>query len=296
MFKYLISIVFIIYIFYVYGDTIDVANLNLDYTFFIFIIIFSILSLSFINFRFILLFKIIEKKNKRISIPFFASLRGVAFSVFPFLASSEIIKFYDLHKSIGKNKTTQLILLEKFLGLTSNLIIMIVILNFFFFNYFKLSLFYLIIEFFLIFFFLKSKIFSKVLNKILYINFFYQKLSFIDDIFYKILFPLGLSFLSQLLALFIVLIIANYFLGINIDNVFGFLFFIQITNLISSLPISIAGIGIRDFLFLYFVQPFFYFSSEKSILLSMSMNFFVIILSIIAFLISLTSVYSKHEK
>lgn len=189
----------------------------------------------------------------------------------PSIIGGDGIKAYVVSKHLGLRKAISTIFLERYNGLAALLFIALISVLAFhrFFNYKIIALILSVnIAIYIPLFAMDFKIFTK-----------YEKIkNFCSDIkiFHKSGYFIKVSILSvfvQLIVIFIY-ILAGKMLGFNINWAYYFAF-IPIINLISFLPISFNGIGIREFSFVYF---FSFAGLSKLDALSLSIDVFFVVI------------------
>ena len=194
----------------------------------------------------------------------------------PSIIGGDAIKAYVVSKKIGLRKSISSIFLERYNGLMALLLISLVSVLVFnrFFNA-KIIAGVVAVNIFSVIsiYSLRFKIFRR-----------YEKLrNFYDDIvmFHKSRFFVRVSILSVVVQTIVILIymLSGLMLGLKISPIYYFAF-IPIINLISFLPISFNGIGVREFSFVYFFS-FANLNKLQALSLSISVFFVVVFCSLI---------------
>lgn len=222
---------------------------------------------------------VVKSLNKKI--PVFELLRAYFMGMYanmflPSIIGGDAVKAYLISKKTGLRKSVSSIFLERYNGLLALLFISLFSTLAFskFFNIYIVAGVALINIFSVLsVYMLKLKPFQK-----------YTKLkNFCNDIirFHKSRFFMPVSLLSLFVQAIVIAIyiLAGFMLGLKI-NIIYYLAFIPIINLISFLPISFNGIGVREFSFVYFFA-FAGLNRVQALSLSISVFFVVIFCSII---------------
>jgi len=222
---------------------------------------------------------VIESLNEKMAVTELlkAYFLGMYANLFlPSIIGGDAIKAYVVSKKIGLRKSISSIFLERYNGLVVLLLISLLSVLVFkkFFNA-KIIAGVAAVN-----------IFSVISIYSLRFNIFrrYEKLkNFYDDIvtFHKSRFFVRVSILSVVVQTIVILIymLAGLMLGIKISPIYYFAF-IPIINLISFLPISFNGIGVREFSFVYFFS-FANLNKLQALSLSVSVFFVVVFCSLI---------------
>ncbi len=202
----------------------------------------------------------------------------------PSIIGGDAVKAYIVSRKIGLRKSISSIFLERYNGLLALLAISCISVLLFgnFFNG-KIIMAVVFVNIFSVvsIYSLRFSIFQR-----------YEKLrNFYKDIaaFHKSRFFLQVSFFSFIVQALVITIyiLAGNMLGIKISPIY-YLVFIPIINLISFLPISFNGIGVREFSFVYFFA-FAKLSKLQALSLSISVFFVVVFCSIIGGIIYFVS-------
>ncbi len=209
----------------------------------------------------------------------------------PSIIGGDAVKAYVISKRIGLRKSVSSIFLERYNGLLSLLLISlfsVLVFNKFFNIYIIAGVVLINILSILSVYMMRLKLFQK-----------YTKLkNFYNDIvlFHKSNFFMPVSILSLFVqaTVITIYILAGFMLGLKISIIY-YLAFIPIINLISFLPISFNGIGIREFSFVYFFA-FAGLNKIQALSLSVSVFFVVIFCSIIGGVIYFVSRDRTIEK
>ncbi len=197
-------------------------------------------------------------------------LIGMFANIFlPSIIGGDALKAYIISKKIGLEKSISSIFLERYNGLLALLFISLLSVLFFhnFFNY-KITIAVILINIFS-YISIYSLKFIQGSNKI---KQFYKNIT----IFHKsknFILVSSLSFLVQITVILIYYICGNM-LGLKVDWIYYFAF-IPIINLISFLPISFNGIGVREFSFVFF---FHFAGLNKLYAISLSIEVFFVTL------------------
>lgn len=265
-----------------------------------FIVILSLIffSLTLIFFRFFTLYN--TPFGKKISL--FKSLEifisSIGLSQLPLPGAQEVYKYFDLSKLTNdKEATFYFIILERLSGLIANLlltlIITILILNIylkidlfekinFSYYYFNLIIFISLI--------LITLAIPKILNRVPYFSYINQFIKFFYVDSKKLLIKIILiSTAIHLTSLSLSFYVISLFLEINFNKIILVIFFIQVSNLVLSIPISFFGIGTRDWLYLSFFSYMMEFNkagvASSSILINLFVLFSITILCLLNFFI-----------
>ncbi len=222
---------------------------------------------------------VIESLNEKMAVSELlrAYFLGMYANLFlPSIIGGDAIKAYVVSKKIGLRKSISSIFLERYNGLMALLLISLISVLVFnrFFNA-KIIAVVVVVNIFSVIsiYSLRFNIFRK-----------YEKLkNFYDDIamFHKSRFFARVSILSVVVQTIVIFIymLSGLMLGIKISPIYYFAF-IPIINLISFLPISFNGIGVREFSFVYFFS-FANLNKLQALSLSISVFFVVIFCSLI---------------
>ncbi|MCX7770016.1 MAG: flippase-like domain-containing protein [Proteobacteria bacterium] len=218
------------------------------------------------------------KTKKSIKELFQLYMIGTFFNLFmPGTVGGDVIKAYYLYKE-DRKKTNPLVsvFMERYMGLCA--LITIALIGFFFgYDYIKDSLidklFYLICALFIlgtlfVLFFPYEK--------------FYHKLDRARESIKNYMFNPSIFFRTYILSLIVqgIGVLVVYFLGIGLSIPLQFKFyliFIPIITVISMIPISLSGFGVREYGFLYLLS-IFGISKEKAVGLSL-MWFFTMLMT-----------------
>ncbi len=188
----------------------------------------------------------------------------------PSIIGGDAVKAYVVSKKIGLRKSISSIFLERYNGLLALLFIALICVLVFnrFFNR-EIIAGVILVNVFSVFsvYSLRLSLFRR-----------YEKLkNFYEDIamFHKSPFFSKVSALSIVVQIIVIAIyiLAGFMLGIKISFIYYFAF-IPIINLISFLPISFNGIGVREFSFVYF---FSFAGVDKLQALSLSISVFFVV-------------------
>jgi uncharacterized membrane protein YbhN (UPF0104 family) len=202
----------------------------------------------------------------------------------PSIIGGDAIKAYILAKKMPLSKTISSIFLERYNGLLALLLISLISVSAFH-RYFNIKL---IIAVLLINIGAYASVYSlKFLQKNSKIALFYNDIA----LFHKSRQFLSVSLLSLLVQIIVISVyaIAGYMLGFKISIAYYFAF-IPIINLISFLPISFNGIGVREFSFV-FLFKFAGLCKIDALSLSLEVFFVTIFCSLIGGIIYLSGKY-----
>ena len=214
------------------------------------------------------------------------------FNMLPVPGLPELNKFLDIKKSTGKENGLYIILTEK---LSSVFIYFLII------SFLGIVIFFPNTKFYYIFLLLVIIFFTfKNSSNISYINYFVQRLRSlygekkIINIYGTIFFQ---TFLIQTLSIFLPVIILWDMNFLDPSRITLILFFIILNNLISSLPVSFLGFGIRDLSYLSLGTYFEIMPATNLLAIAFILNFFAITNQLLSLLVSLVSSYfTKREK
>jgi glycosyltransferase 2 family protein len=205
-----------------------------------------------------------------------ANMEGSFYNlVFPSTVVGDCIKWLPIHKKyphLSKGKCLTSSLLDRAIGMMTFIVLgfLMLILGKMFFGFFNLYLFLIIGFSFLAMIVFIICVFTfdikKIFMKIKFLNKFVDVLDLIGHENKKhLLFSFLVSLFCQILGILSVVIIANL-LHINLP-IITILVFMPIISILSVLPISVAGFGGREYLFVFFFSNFDV-SSEKLLFLS----------------------------
>ncbi len=202
----------------------------------------------------------------------------------PSIIGGDAVKAYVVSKKIGLRKSISSIFLERYNGLLALLLISLLsVLAFerFFNTQIIAGIVFVNIFSVISIYSLRLKIFQR-----------YEKLkNFYEDIamFHKSRFFIRVSLLSVVVQIIVitVYILAGFMIGLKISQIYYFAF-IPVINLISFLPISFNGIGVREFSFVYFFA-FAGLDKIQALSLSISVFFVVVFCSLIGGIIYFVS-------
>lgn len=221
---------------------------------------------------------------------------GTFFNLFlPGTVGGDVVKAYYLYKGTQKKGDSLVsVFMERYMGM---LALMLISTTAIIFGYsyvkgtFALNIFIIILLGFIggtIFVsFFPYEIFYKKLKGV--------RLSIRDFIFHRSIFinTLMLSLLVQGIGVFVVYLLAK---SININLVIGLHFiFIPIITVISMIPVSFSGIGLREYSFLHF-YGLVGISEEKAVTLSILWFIVMIITGLIGMLFYIRLGIGKHRK
>lgn len=168
-------------------------------------------------------------------------------SQLPIPVLAEGYKAYELKEiSNQREKSIYIVLIERISGLISNLILITILFNAFIYKFYY-NYFYICLILTLIFLIILLKFRSIFLMRIFYLNYIYLYIKNIKNISKIIFFTLVYSVANQITSLITVIYTLSLFY--NLELVFSITLFIQLSNLIISLPIFVNGIGIREALY-----------------------------------------------
>lgn len=191
-------------------------------------------------------------------------------SQIPIPVLAEGYKAYELKEiSNQREKSVYIVLIERICGLISNLILIIIFCNVFIYKFYY-NYFYIGFTLTLIFLVIFNKFRSIFLLRVFYLNYIYLYIKHIKNISKILLFTLVYSFASQIISL--VTVIYTLSLFYNFELVFSIILFIQLSNLIISLPIFVNGIGIREVLYGTIFYTFLDLDSSFSVLSASLIN------------------------
>lgn len=256
--KYILGLIFVISILY----NIKIYNFNykdlflkqyyIKYSVFFAIVIFALFLTSI---RFLLILKKINIKINYFD-SFKLSINQFYFNTLLFSGAGEIDKYFQ--RKIIKIRSDQMlasILMERLFGALSSVLLLLLSISFLLFLQKKLIIIIAILLLLMLFFFFRSYFFSFLL-RIPYLSYFNNiTLSFFKK--KKLLFSIFiLSLLIQLFSIIMYYYIFNFYFETSLVFL---LIAVPIFNFISLLPITVAGIGVRDF---FFGTIFFYFGTN----------------------------------
>lgn len=282
-----ISFAIILYLFSKIDFEFFMGNLdNINFFLVIFVIPLFVISILLISLR----SKLILKDNVNYQINYSSILKyylmGFFFNSFlPGEVSGDLIRAYKINK-IGKNKFFSLysVIIERFLGLFSLLIFLIIFLFFygeFFYieRYLSLSLIIIFFIFLLLFILMISK-FHNIFRNTVFLKKFVEVLNYvkIKTIFYSLI----LSLIIQS-----VILVFNFVLAQAVGIELSFLVLmpiILITTIILSIPLSFHGVGIREGVLFYFLDKLS-IPIENILLFGLSVLFINVLLSIVGWIL-----------
>ena len=256
--KYIIGLIFVISILYnikIYNFSykdLFLKQYYIKYSVFFAIVIFALFLTSI---RFLLILKKINIKINCFD-SFKLSINQFYFNTLLFSGAGEIDKYFQ--KKIIKIRSDQMlasILMERLFGALSSVLLLLLSIFFLLFLQKKLIIIIAILLLLMLFFFFRSYFFSFLLRipYLSYFNniilFFFKKKKLLFSIFI-------LSLLIQLFSIIMYYYIFNFYFETSLVFL---LIAVPIFNFISLLPITVAGIGVRDF---FFGTIFFYFGTN----------------------------------
>lgn len=205
-----------------------------------------------------------------------ANMKGSFYSlVFPNSILGDCIKWLPIHKkypSLSKAKCLTSSLLDRAVGMTTFIVLGFLMLIFgkIFFGFYSHYLFLTVeIIFFAVIVFISSVFIfdiKKIFMKVKFLNRFSDLLDLIGhENKRRLILSFFISLFGQILCVLSVFVMA-VFLKINLPMI-AILIFMPIIFLLSVLPISVAGFGGREYLFVFFLSNFGV-SSEKLLFLS----------------------------
>lgn len=290
VFKFLIFITFLFYIYYnvdfnILQSKIDIENINFFAFFIIYLFFLFGLLLSIFRWQYLLnLSEDINKESSLIKINQIVQsiLYSNLISDIGFLASFVVRTIIGIQNTLKLNKILSTFFIEKIMSSLSLIILFCIstsILFFFNKNFFFNEFF--IIYYLSLFFLFVSGICIFLINN--YINFFKKFFSkfFILNYFsvylnaYKLLKPMILSIMIQLLRI-LTLTFIPFFLGIEISFI-NYFFYLPIIMFVASITFTINKWGFREAVFIFFYS-LVGMSSETIFIISITFG----ILSIIA--------------
>lgn len=195
--------------------------------------------------------------------------------VFPSMVVGDCIKWLPIHKKyphLNKGKCLTSSLLDRVIGMMTFIVLgfLMLILGKIFFGFFNLYLFLVTSFSFVAMVVFVICVFTfdikKIFMKIKFLNKFIDVLDLIGHENKKhLLFSFLVSLFCQILGILLVIISANL-LHVNLP-IIAILIFMPIISILNVLPISVAGFGGREYLFIFFFSDFGV-SSEKLLFLS----------------------------
>jgi len=210
------------------------------------IILLSLFSIFIIFARFLYLSKNILTKHNPKKL-FFIFLKSLLLSQVSIAILADSLRAIELKEiSNQREKSVYIILIERFSGLVSNLILLLIFFNYFIYNYF-IDYFKLLLVFELILIIIFIRFYNIFLLRIPYLNYIFLYVKNIQNIINIFYISLIYSLVSQIISIIIILYSLTLFF--NLKVVFSIMLFIQLSNLIIALPIFINGIGIREALY-----------------------------------------------
>ena len=282
-FKLFLSFFLTIFIVKVFNINIKSFFLSIEFSHISFLIIFFLSSYLLSSFRFMFILNIFNEKIK-FSRSFALTIYQNLFNSLSVSGSGEVVKYFKKN-NINSFDMGFSIILEKLSGILASVSIII----------FSSIYLFLIVEdqktlFFLIFFiFILSSViiyFTKLFQKIPY-YYYIKKMYYIKKkkkIFFISFF---FSFILQFISIFLYVML---FKLNSVDNINFFLLaiMIPIINLLSAVPLSVSGIGIRDISGIFLLSVL-NISPEQSIYVTYIIGVFAILFSVSIFLINLLS-------
>ena len=252
----------------------NIFKLNLNDFFGLFLIIFFSLLFNFLRLK-LMITKIFNLKISNLRVFSIFSF-SMGLSQLPLFGGQELYKYYDISKITNhKELSAYTVIIERLSGLVINIFFLVISCTFlikiyfveFFFYYFFLLF---LISFCFIFFF------KKIIYRVSYLNYIFQYVKYntlnIREIFFKISLY---SFIIQILSLYL----GYYCLSLFMEVKFIILTIIvlQLANIILALPISFAGIGLRDIVYIFLIGLIDNFSANDVASSTMLINFSVLI-------------------
>ena len=201
---------------------------------------------------------------------------SMGLSQLPLFGGQELYKYYDISKITNhKELSAYTVIIERLSGLFVNILFLVISFTFLIKIYFEEFFFYYFFILFLIFFSF-TFFFRKIIYRVSYLNYIFQYVKYntlnIREIFFKISLY---SFLIQILSLYL----GYYCLSLFMEVKFIILTIIilQVANIILALPISFAGIGLRDIVYIFLIGLIDNFSANDVASSTMIINFTVLI-------------------
>jgi hypothetical protein len=289
--KYIVGLIFIIGILY----NIKIYNLqykdlffkeyNNKYFIFLVLIFFSIFLTSV---RFLLILKKMKIKINIID-SFKLSLNQFSFNTLLFSGAGEIDKYFQ--KKFIKIRSDQMLvslLVERLFGAFAAMLLLVSSIFVLLFLKKKIIFFTILLLFLMLIFFFSS-FFLMHLLRLPYLAYFHNVIKF----FFKNK-KLHLSiFILSLFVQFLSILVYYYIFNFYLETTLIFLFItVPIFNFLSLLPITVAGIGIRDFFFSFI---FFYFgiSNVNVIPATLLIGMFILKTALIILIFKYVLIYLK---
>ena len=298
--KFIFKLIITIILFFTFAYTVNLSKIisilsKVEIGFFVFILLLIFVSIffNFLRFRYVFSKPFRKKLNNLEYFEIF--ITSISLSQMPIPGAQEVYKFFGLSKIFSnKEAVLSMVIIERFVGLVSNILLTIflilLLINFIIYDksyYFVYIVFVLLILAFFIFLILNI---SSFINRLPYISYLFQFFKF----FYKNsrLYLMGIFLYSvfiQLLSIIISLFTISLFLEVNIQNIFYIIGFLQISNLVLAIPISLFGIGLRDWIYLTLFSYVINFPKEiigsVSILINIGVLFSISFLLVLSYFI-----------
>ena len=279
--KYLVRIIIFISSLYLINNLVDFTDLKvtiINYNFLYYTVAIGLLSFLLSGLRWsILLDKFLQPK-KLSKLLYIQSIHALSCNFIPGILNEGVRIYFSKIVNMNISDSATVVIVDRFFGILSKVLFIGISLLFFSFYFLDKKLFYLILIviliFYFTFFFFLEKLWKFLQNVLSYlkesrIKEFLRKgyhfISIFSDNKKEAILPFFLSIVIHLLQ-----IISFYFISKSLfDNIsiIPIIILVPTVTLISTLPITFNGWGVRELLFIYFFR-FFNYSEEITLLTS----------------------------
>ena len=279
--KYLVRIIIFISSLYLINNLVDFTDLKvtiINYNFLYYTVAIGLLSFLLSGLRWsILLDKFLQPK-KLSKLLYIQSIHALSCNFIPGILNEGVRIYFSKIVNMNISDSATVVIVDRFFGILSKVLFIGISILFFSFYFLDKKLFYLILIviliFYFTFFFFLEKLWKFLQNVLSYlkesrIKEFLRKgyhfISIFSDNKKEAILPFFLSIVIHLLQ-----IISFYFISKSLfDNIsiIPIIILVPTVTLISTLPITFNGWGVRELLFIYFFR-FFNYSEEITLLTS----------------------------
>ncbi len=279
--KYLVRIIIFISSLYLINNLVDFTDLKvtiINYNFLYYTVAIGLLSFLLSGLRWsILLDKFLQPK-KLSKLLYIQSIHALSCNFIPGILNEGVRIYFSKIVNMNISDSATVVIVDRFFGILSKVLFIGISFLFFSFYFLDKKLFYLILIviliFYFTFFFFLEKLWKFLQNVLSYlkesrIKEFLRKgyhfISIFSDNKKEAILPFFLSIVIHLLQ-----IISFYFISKSLfDNIsiIPIIILVPTVTLISTLPITFNGWGVRELLFIYFFR-FFNYSEEITLLTS----------------------------
>lgn len=279
--KYLVRIIIFISSLYLINNLVDFTDLKvtiINYNFLYYTVAIGLLSFLLSGLRWsILLDKFLQPK-KLSKLLYIQSIHALSCNFIPGILNEGVRIYFSKIVNMNISDSATVVIVDRFFGILSKVLFIGISFLFFSFYFLDKKLFYLILIviliFYFTFFFFLEKLWKFLQNVLSYlkesrIKEFLRKgyhfISIFSDNKKEAILPFFLSIVIHLLQ-----IISFYFISKSLfDNIsiIPIIILVPTVTLISTLPITFNGWGVRELLFIYFFR-YFNYSEEITLLTS----------------------------